>query len=136
MGYEEVLDGEEHWLAQDEWPGWVVPRLVVGDVVALDPQPAYDDYEGPLENLVTRPELSAQAFFSSGDHGWSSFSIMLQALASALDVPVDVAQYVSRDNRWKVTAQYHKVHFGVAAVRSYGSVKMDAVDDVEIPEGL
>ncbi len=137
MGYEEILDGEEHWLALGEWPGWVVPHTRAVEEGAIDPQPEYEPYEGPLTNLVKVGDLSAEAFFTSGDHGWGAFSIMLQSLADALDVPVDVAQYVTRDNRWKVTAEYHKVVFGKGPIGSGGFFdEDDDVVDVYLPEGL
>lgn len=138
MGYEEILDGEEHWLSVDMWPGWTVPHLLVGAVVEMDPQPVHDPLEGPLENLVTVPNLNAESFFTGRDEGWGALSIMLQAFADCLDMPIDVAQYVSRDGKWKVNGVFHKVQFGVGSVRGGGSRGYDDQVDiaVDLPDGL
>jgi hypothetical protein len=135
VGYEELLDGDEHWLEAGLWPGWVRPHLVTGELVK---QTVYvpDELEVPMVAIVVLPVPETVLNGTWGEDGWSQLSIMLQALCALLDLPVDVQQVVKRDSAWNVTGKWHKVHAGATAGGLAAGDLLDTDEIAALTEGL
>jgi hypothetical protein len=113
MAFEELFDGEEHWLGVDADPGWTVPFLVSGALVRAEGWKG-DELETADPGLVVvEPPKSVAGFFAA-EEGWSAFSVMLQEVARLLDVEADVSQEIARDSSWNVTGKWHRVRMGIS----------------------
>jgi hypothetical protein len=132
MGYEELLDGEEHWLEEGLWPGWIKPHSVTGELVRVVTVPV-DELEVPVVGMTSSP-MPASEMLRFTEDGWSLFSIMMQKVCEVLELPLEIEQVVRRRPDWSVDGKWHRVLAG-----SRGALAGDLMGSDEIAaltEGL
>lgn len=133
MGYEELLDGDEHWLELDAWPGWVLPSSVTVELVRVETV-RVDPLEAPVCAVVSAPLSAAEVAGRFADGGWPQASLMIQRLCELLELPVEVEQIVKRDSSWAVVEKWQRVLAGSRG-RAGGDL-LDADEIAALTEGL
>jgi hypothetical protein len=119
VSYDELFDGEEHWLEEEGEPGWICPWLRVLHTVDMEVQPASvnakGSWESPITNIVTDETTTAISMSWAVENGWSGFAVMVQQIGQLLSPPgnnkMKVEQLVARDKNWKVTDSHYRVEW-------------------------
>ena len=133
MGWEELWDGEEHWLGVDAAPGWVVPEFVTVDIVKVVGD--HDPLESPDPNLVVdRIGVDGNGFWTQ-ESGWAAFAVMAQALAELLEVPVVVEQVNARSADGVLKSKHYMFKVGSASPL-FDDADSSADVDLSVLKGL
>lgn len=120
MSYDELFDGDEHWLQEEDDEGWICPWLRVLHTVEMEVQPqsisAVGSLESPITNLVTDETTTAISVAWAVENGWSGFAVMVQQLGELLspggDNLLKAEQLVSRNEKtWKIELTHYRVQW-------------------------
>jgi hypothetical protein len=108
VGYEILLDGDEHWLEPRGWPGWLPPHLEAKEFVEVEGVPAPDALESPEVRMVVDESPKLEAVWGV-EQGWPSFCNMMSKLGELLDVKIVTQQRNVVGADWHVTSRHYSV---------------------------